>query len=87
MQLKEEALVLILGAIPGSCAAESENILVGFSSQGGSIKMRDLKVEWGRWGWSLPQLRGIADFFLVNERHLEEASGGREGAMFYYRQE
>lgn len=88
MQLKEEALVLLLGAIPGSCAAESENILVGFSSQGGSVKMRDWKVEWGvGWGWSLPQLRGIADFFLVNERDLEEASGGREGAMFYYRQE
>lgn len=50
MQLKEEALVLILGAIPGSCAAESENILVGFSSQGGSVKMRDLKVEWGGGG-------------------------------------
>lgn len=37
----------LLGAIPGSCAAESENILVGFSSQGGSVKMRDLRVEWG----------------------------------------
>lgn len=46
-QLKEEALVFLLGAIPGSCAAESENILVGSSSQGGSVKMRDLRVEWG----------------------------------------
>lgn len=41
----------------------------------------------GQGGWSLPQLRGIADFFLVNERDLEEASGGGEEAMFYYRRE
>lgn len=43
-------------------------------------------MEWGV-GGSLPQLWRIADFFLANEMDLEEASGGREGAMFYYRQE
>lgn len=63
MQLKEKALGFLLAAAPGSCAAERGNILVGFSSQGGSIKMRDLRVKWGR--GSLPQLWGILDFFLA----------------------
>lgn len=69
-----------MAAAPGSCAAERGNILVGFSSQGGSIKMRDLRVKWGK--GSLPQLWGILDFFLANERDLEEASGIGEGLWF-----
>lgn len=50
VQLKEEALGFLLGAVPENCAAENGNILVSFFSQEGSVKMRDSGAEWGH-GW------------------------------------
>lgn len=57
------------------CAAERERYEC-FFCQGDSLKMRDWEEKWGGWG-SLPQLWGIADSFLANERDVE-ASGSRE---------
>lgn len=37
--------------------------------------MRESRLEWGG---GVPQLWGIADFYLSNERDPEEASGSRE---------
>lgn len=51
----------------------------GLLSQGGSVRMRDSRLERGR---GLPQLWGIADFYLSNERDSEEASGSREELCF-----
>lgn len=55
---------------------------MGFSSPGGSVKVRFYSDMGMGSCESLPQLWRIADFLLANERDLEEASGSWEGPTF-----